>query len=154
MMASDQNILLEVRNLRTVFTGDEGELRAVDGVSFSMKRGTILALVGESGCGKSVTAYSILRLIQPPGRISAGQIILHPRQGTAVDILALPEKSEQLYHIRGGAIAMIFQEPMTRALARPHHRQPDLRGHSVASPGHRAAGPRYRRRDAHQGRHP
>lgn len=106
-------MLLEVRDLHTSFFTDEGEVRAVDGVSFVVRRGAVLALVGESGCGKSVTAYSILRLIQEPGRILSGQVILHPRDGPPVDILALPAKSERLYEIRGGHIAMVFQEPMS-----------------------------------------
>lgn len=107
------NALLEVRDLRTSFFTDEGEVRAVDGVSFTLARGAVLALVGESGCGKTVTAYSILRLIQEPGRILSGQVILHPRGRDPVDILALPPKSEKLYGIRGGHISMIFQEPMS-----------------------------------------
>jgi ABC-type dipeptide/oligopeptide/nickel transport system ATPase component len=114
------DVLLEVTDLRTYFHTDEGEVRAVDGVSFSLKRGRILALVGESGCGKSVTSYSILRLIQPPGRIVGGSIRLHPRQGEPIDVLALSERDDLLYHVRGGLAAMIFQEPMS-ALS-PVHR--------------------------------
>jgi oligopeptide/dipeptide ABC transporter ATP-binding protein len=76
-------------------------------------RGFIMGLVGESGCGKSVTAYSCLRLIQEPGRIVGGSITFHPRDGSAVDIARLGRKSEELYHLRGGSISMIFQEPMT-----------------------------------------
>ena len=107
-------LLLEVRHLRTHFLGDEGAVRAVDGVSFTMRRGQILALVGESGCGKSVTAYSILRLIQPPGQIVGGSVVLHPRSGKPpIDILKLRENDDLLYHVRGGLAAMIFQEPMS-----------------------------------------
>lgn len=105
--------ILKVDRLRTYFNTDEGELRAVDGVSFSVRRKAIVALVGESGCGKSVTAYSILRLIQKPGRIVDGSILLHQENQEVVDIVALPDKSDKLYEIRGGAISMIFQEPMT-----------------------------------------
>ncbi|MGB2820117.1 MAG: ABC transporter ATP-binding protein [Phycisphaerae bacterium] len=111
---SDNNdVLLEVKDLRTYFYVDEREIRAVDGASFSVKRGRVLAIVGESGCGKSVTAYSILRLIQKPGRIVGGKILLHPAGGKTIDITALPEKSETLFHLRGGLASMIFQEPMT-----------------------------------------
>ncbi len=106
--------VLEVRNLKTYFyTDDGGELRAVDGVTFSVKRGKILAVVGESGCGKSVTAYSVLRLIQKPGKIVDGEILLHTSEGETFDIVSLSEKSDQLFHIRGGLVSMIFQEPMT-----------------------------------------
>ena len=105
--------LLDVRDLRTYFYTDEGEVRAVDGVSFKLKRGRILALVGESGCGKSVASYSILRLIQKPGRIVSGEIVLHPRDREPIDILKLKENDALLYEIRGGLAAMIFQEPMS-----------------------------------------
>jgi len=109
----NHDVLLEVKDLRTYFYVDEREIRAVDGASFAVKRGRILAIVGESGCGKSVTAYSILRLIQKPGRIVGGRILLHPQGEKTIDITALPEKSETLFHLRGGLVSMIFQEPMT-----------------------------------------
>ncbi|MBL9193998.1 MAG: ABC transporter ATP-binding protein [Opitutaceae bacterium] len=106
--------VLEVRNLRTHFVNDEGQaLRAVDGISFSIPRGRTLALVGESGCGKSVTSYSILRLVQKPGRIVEGQVLLRPRQGGEIDLAALRDDDERLYDVRGGKVSMIFQEPMT-----------------------------------------
>jgi oligopeptide/dipeptide ABC transporter ATP-binding protein len=117
------DVLLEVKNLRTVFSTDEGELKAVDGASFSLKRGGTLAVVGESGCGKSVTAYSILRLIQKPGRITGGSITLHPGDGRHIDILSLDEGSEALYEVRGGLAAMIFQEPL--AALSPVHKVGD-----------------------------
>ena len=99
--------LLEVRNLRTVFATRQGVLPAVDDVSFHIEPGETLALVGESGCGKSVTAASILRLVpDPPGRIVGGQILFEGR-----DLLALDDA--QMRDIRGLRIAMIFQEPMT-----------------------------------------
>ncbi|MFW6125306.1 MAG: ABC transporter ATP-binding protein, partial [Pirellulales bacterium] len=99
--------LLEVQDLRTYFHTDEGVATAVDGVSFSVKRGRTLALVGESGCGKSVTALSILRLVpQPPGRIEGGRILLEGR-----DLLGLSEA--EMRKVRGGDVAMIFQEPAT-----------------------------------------
>jgi len=105
--------LLTVDNLRTYFHTEQGDLRAVDGVSFNIRPGTVLALVGESGCGKTVTAYSILRLIQKPGRIVGGRILLHHERGEPIDLTALSDRDELLYQIRGGVISMIFQEPMT-----------------------------------------
>jgi oligopeptide/dipeptide ABC transporter ATP-binding protein len=108
--------ILEVENLRTVFDIEGGIVKAVDGASFMVRRGEILAIVGESGCGKSVTAYSILRLIQSPGRIVEGRILLHPPEtgsGEPVDLAALAEKDHRLYQVRGGRISMVFQEPMT-----------------------------------------
>ena len=99
--------LLRVKDLVTTFRTDRGLLRAVDQVSFEVPRSTTVALVGESGCGKSVTAMSILRLVaSPPGRIQSGTIEFEGR-----DLLALSER--EMRAVRGNAIAMIFQEPMT-----------------------------------------
>ena len=99
--------LLEIRGLKTYFYTDRGVARAVDGVSLSIPARSTLGLVGESGCGKSVTALSILRLIQsPPGRIVEGSIRLEGRE-----LLSLSK--EEIRHVRGGSISMIFQEPMT-----------------------------------------
>ncbi len=98
--------ILDVRDLQTHFFVEDGVVRAVDKVSFEVQPGETVALVGESGCGKSVTALSIMRLVAPPGRIVGGQILF---QGT--DLTKLPE--EQMRRIRGNRIAMIFQEPMT-----------------------------------------
>ncbi|RME27521.1 MAG: ABC transporter ATP-binding protein [Deltaproteobacteria bacterium] len=99
--------LLEVKDLKTWFYTDDGVLRSVDGVSFEIDRGETLGVVGESGCGKSVTAMSILRLIpQPPGRIVGGQILFEGR-----DLVTLPIK--ELRKVRGNDISVIFQEPMT-----------------------------------------
>src|SRR5689334_1614005 len=96
--------LLDVRDLKTAFTTDRGTARAVDGVSFSIAPGSTLGLVGESGCGKSVTALSILRLIQtPPGRITNGSIVFEGR-----DLLRVSE--DEMRQIRGNRIAMVFQE--------------------------------------------
>lgn len=105
--------LLEVRNLRVSFFNQEGTVGAVQNVSFSIQRGRTLALVGESGCGKSVTAGAILRLVQPPGRITGGHIVLRSRRAGDVDIAQLDEKSGLLFRVRGGLVSMIFQEPMT-----------------------------------------
>jgi oligopeptide/dipeptide ABC transporter ATP-binding protein len=98
--------LLTVRGLHTHFETEEGVARAVDGVSFSLAAGRTLGLVGESGCGKSVTALSILRLVTPPGRIISGSILYKGQ-----DLLSLSERA--MRHVRGRDIAMIFQEPMT-----------------------------------------
>ena len=99
--------LLSVRDLRTYFYTSAGVARAVDGVSFDIAQGETLGLVGESGCGKSVTGFSILRLVQPPGRIEAGSSILLEGE----DLLALDD--ERIRTIRGNRVALIFQEPMT-----------------------------------------
>ncbi|HSI85101.1 MAG TPA: ABC transporter ATP-binding protein [Candidatus Methylacidiphilales bacterium] len=107
-------VVLSIENLRTHFITDDGNIPAVDGVSLSLRRGKVLAIVGESGCGKSVTSYSILRLIRPPGKIVGGRIVYQPTDGSgAIDIAALNENSDELYQVRGGYISMIFQEPMT-----------------------------------------
>jgi peptide/nickel transport system ATP-binding protein len=98
--------LLEVTGLTTRFDLPGGVLRAVEGVDLSLEPGETLALVGESGCGKSITAASILRLVPPPGRIVAGSILFK-----GVDLLKLPE--DQMRNIRGNRIAMVFQDPMT-----------------------------------------
>ncbi len=101
------DVLLEVRDLRTYFHVLDGTVKAVDGVSFSIQRGQTIGLVGESGCGKSVTALSIMRLLDiPPAEIASGEILFEGR-----DLLALSE--EEMRHVRGNDIAMIFQEPMT-----------------------------------------
>ncbi len=105
--AVDAATVLEVDGLETVFFTRQGLVKAVDGVSFSLKRGEILAVVGESGCGKSMTALSIMRLVPtPPGRIINGTIKLEGR-----DLLGLDEA--EMRALRGNAISMIFQEPMT-----------------------------------------
>jgi peptide/nickel transport system ATP-binding protein/oligopeptide transport system ATP-binding protein len=99
--------LLRVEGLKTVFRTDEGTARAVDGVSFTVGRGETVGLVGESGCGKSVTALSIMRLVSdPPGRIEAGRVIFEGR-----DLLALSEK--EMRRVRGNEISIVFQEPLS-----------------------------------------
>jgi peptide/nickel transport system ATP-binding protein len=116
--------LLEVRDLKTYFFLDEGTVRAVDGVSFTIERGRTLGVVGESGCGKSVAARSILRLVRPPGRIISGTMTYHrqPRgpgsypgsgQSEIIDLATLDPDGSEIRHIRGNEIAMIFQEPMS-----------------------------------------
>lgn len=109
------NLLLEVKDLRTYFYLDEGTVRAVDGVSFEIPRQGTLGVVGESGCGKSVTAQSILRIVPPPGKIVSGQILLHQQTNREriLDLAQLDPQGEIIHSIRGKEIAMIFQEPMT-----------------------------------------
>ncbi len=106
-MSKAPETLLEVKDLRTSFFTPAGEVRAVDGVSFSVPKGKTLGIVGESGCGKSVTSLSIMRLVaQPAGRIVGGEILYQGR-----DLLKL--RDEEMRRIRGNEISMIFQEPMT-----------------------------------------
>ena len=103
----EPKILLEVRDLVTAFDTDAGQLTAVDGVSFAVRRGRTLGIVGESGCGKSVTAMSIMRLLpQPMGKILAGEVLFDGRNLAKVS-------AEDMRSIRGNRISMIFQEPMT-----------------------------------------
>jgi len=98
--------LLEVKGLKTYFYTEDGVVRAVDGVNFEVYPGEVLGLVGESGCGKSVTSLSIMRLISKPGRVDAGEILLDGE-----DLLKLPE--EEMIKVRGNRISMIFQQPQT-----------------------------------------
>jgi oligopeptide/dipeptide ABC transporter ATP-binding protein len=126
--------LLEVKNLSTQFHTQNGIVKAVDGVSYNVNRGETIALVGESGCGKTVSALSILRLIpNPPGKIIAGEILFN---GT--DLLQLP--MDKMTDIRGDKISMIFQEPLTsldpvltigRQLTEPLERHRDLHGQAA-----------------------
>ena len=103
----DAATVLEVEDLRTVFFTRQGLVKAVDGISFSLRRGEILAVVGESGCGKSMTALSIMRLVpNPPGRIVGGAVRLDGRNLLDID-------EAEMRALRGNAISMIFQEPMT-----------------------------------------
>jgi oligopeptide/dipeptide ABC transporter ATP-binding protein len=106
-MERPASALLEVRGLRTLFSGERGEVRAVDGVDFSLQRGRTLGIVGESGCGKSVTALSIMGLVpQPPGRIAGGEVLFEGE-----DLLRAPQR--RLRDLRGDQLSMIFQEPMS-----------------------------------------
>src|SRR5438105_14838230 len=97
--------LLDVQGLETHFATAQGVLRAVDGVSFAIERGEVLGLVGESGCGKSVTSLSIMRLVPPPGRVAAGRVLFEGE-----DLLA--KDTEAMRRVRGARIAMVFQDPM------------------------------------------
>jgi peptide/nickel transport system ATP-binding protein len=109
--------LLQVKNLQTHFFTDEGVVKAVDGASFEVLPGKTLGIVGESGCGKSIAAKSILQIIDKPGRIVDGEIIYNAANtgGTSrqIDLLSLPEDGGEMRSIRGGEISMIFQEPMS-----------------------------------------
>ena len=115
----ENNLLLEIKDLRVSFPLDEGTVRAVEGVNLTVRRGEVLGVVGESGCGKSVTAHSVLRIIPSPGRIDSGQILFHhPGQSDAngngaVDLARLNPTGPEIRSIRGKDIAMIFQEPMS-----------------------------------------
>jgi oligopeptide/dipeptide ABC transporter ATP-binding protein len=111
-MGTDQTPILSVRDLQTYFFPDEGTVKAVDGASFDLHPGKTLGIVGESGCGKSVTARSILRIVERPGRIVGGSILLR-RDGTEVDLTRLGAESPEMRQIRGGDIGLVFQEPMT-----------------------------------------
>ena len=115
-MSLDQGMgapVLEVRGLATSFPLRQGVLKAVDDVSFTVRRGETLCIVGESGSGKSVTARSILQIVDAPGRITGGEMILHRRGGGTVDLAKLDPRGREIRDIRGAEIAMIFQEPMS-----------------------------------------
>jgi peptide/nickel transport system ATP-binding protein len=106
------SLVLDVRNLVTEFRTEHYTMRAVNNVSFQVRRGKTLGIVGESGSGKSVTSLSVMRLIpDPPGKITSGQILFGEKDGSTTDLLTLPEDAMRTY--RGNRIAMIFQEPMT-----------------------------------------
>ena len=121
MTDSNSDVVLEVRNLQTSFMLRAGPLRAVDDVSFSLERGKTTCIVGESGSGKSVTARSILQIVDPPGRIVGGEVLLHRGRtskgaadgGGTVNLAAMHPRSREIRSIRGRDIAMIFQEPMS-----------------------------------------
>ncbi|HYH12294.1 MAG TPA: ABC transporter ATP-binding protein [Thermomicrobiales bacterium] len=113
-----EDLLLEVRNLKTWFKLDEGTVKALDGATFDVPRGKTLCIVGESGCGKSMTARSILQIVQPPGKVIEGEMLFHrksPRDGSVstIDLAKLDPKGREIRAIRGKEISMIFQEPMT-----------------------------------------
>ncbi len=105
--------ILRVRDLHTHFFADEGVVRAVDGTSSDLFSGRTLGIVGESGCGKSVTARSILRIVERPGRIVSGEILLRRATGAVVDVTKLPADGAEMRAIRGGDVGLVFQEPMS-----------------------------------------
>lgn len=109
----DNNFLLKVENLRTYFFSREGTLKAVDGVDFDIRRGETLGIAGESGCGKSVTAQSILRIVPKNGKIVKGKILFHLNDKEFLDLVTLNPQGKKIRNIRGKEISMIFQEPMT-----------------------------------------
>jgi peptide/nickel transport system ATP-binding protein len=116
-MDNGQEPILSVRDLKTYFFQDEGAVHAVDGATFDLYRGKTLGIVGESGCGKSVTARSVLRIVERPGRIVSGQILLRRSIGNSqekeLDLTNLKADSLQMRAVRGKDIGLIFQEPMT-----------------------------------------
>lgn len=113
--ATKHKTILEIKDLKTYFYLENTTIRAVDGVSVSLNRKMTLGLVGESGCGKSVTARSVMQLIQsPPGKIVGGEIWLYPNgSGSPVNIVSLDPRGTEMRGIRGAEISMVFQEPMT-----------------------------------------
>jgi len=115
MAQTDTAPLLDIRDLKTYFYTDDGVVRAVDGVSLSIEPQKTLGVVGESGCGKSITAFSTMRLIpSPPGKIENGQILFRKNgDGSPLDLTQLNATGSEMRNIRGNDIAMIFQEPMT-----------------------------------------
>ena len=123
MTDQKHELLLEVKNLQTHFFTDEGVVRAVDGVSYNLYRGQTLGIVGESGCGKSVTAQSVLRIVPQSGKIVGGEILYHRRKAVesargadtteVIDLGTLDPTGKQIRAIRGAEIAYIFQEPMS-----------------------------------------
>jgi oligopeptide/dipeptide ABC transporter ATP-binding protein len=115
-----QDVLLEVRGLKTEFFLQQGIVRAVQGVDFTVQRGQTVGIVGESGCGKSVMARSIMAIVPPPGRVVEGQVLFHHSPdkadgaaGEVVDMAAIDPMGTTARSIRGSAISMVFQEPMT-----------------------------------------
>ncbi|MDE2635625.1 MAG: ABC transporter ATP-binding protein [Chloroflexota bacterium] len=113
-MTEQQDTLLRVRELRTHFRTEQGTIRAVDGIDFEIRRGETFGIVGESGCGKSVTAFSIMQLIErPQGDIVGGSIEYMGEGGRPIDIAALDPNGPDMRNLRGNEIGMIFQEPMT-----------------------------------------
>lgn len=115
-MTKPKDIILKIQDLHTHFHTESGVVRALDGVDIELARGQVLGIVGESGCGKSVTAQCIMNMVPSRGRIAQGRIAYYPHAGNGtevVEILQLVPTSRAMRHIRGNEIAMIFQEPMT-----------------------------------------
>jgi len=119
MTQTERPRLLEIRNLKVQFSLEEGTVRAVDGMNLMIQRGQTVGVVGESGCGKSVTAQAVLRIVPAPGDIVEGEILYHrPRKGDetqleATDLAQLPANGNEMRDIRGNEIVMVFQEPMS-----------------------------------------
>ena len=115
-MVTSPEPLLEVKDVRTHFFLDEGTVRAVDGVDLTINKGEVVGIVGESGCGKSVLARSIMRLTQPPGRLVSGDILYHrsskDQETEIINLAELPRNGSDMRRIRGSEMTMIFQEPM------------------------------------------
>ncbi|CAM4073746.1 ABC transporter ATP-binding protein [Paenibacillus alkaliterrae] len=112
--AANADVILEVKDLKVHFHLDEGKLKSVDGVNLTIRKGKTLGIVGESGCGKSVTSQALLRIVPHPGTVE-GQILLkrgNTGNSETVDLVKLDDKGKEIRSIRGGEIAMIFQEPM------------------------------------------
>ena len=112
MISSKQNIL-EVRNLRTHFYTEDGVLKAVDGVDFTIPAHKTVGIIGESGSGKSVTARTIMQIIPSPGKIVSGEILFKPHRSDVIDLATLDPRGQKIRSIRGKEISMVFQEPMT-----------------------------------------
>jgi peptide/nickel transport system ATP-binding protein len=117
-MANEENILLDVRSLKVIFPLDEGTVRAVEDVDLVVNRGQVMGIVGESGCGKTVTAQSIMRIVPDPGLIEKGEILFHRRPSNStvaevVDIAKLDPRGSEIRAYRGKEVAMIFQEPLS-----------------------------------------
>ena len=119
---TDNKTLIEIKDLKTYFYMHEGIVRAVDGANFEVRHGQTLGIVGESGCGKSVTAQSIMRIVPPPGKIEAGEILFHRplerhnghgETTETLDLAKVDPRGKEIRSIRGAEIAMVFQEPMT-----------------------------------------
>ncbi len=110
---TQSDIVLQINNLKTAFTLDEGVLHAVDGVSLTIPRHRTVGIIGESGCGKSVMAQSILQIVSKPGRVTEGEIFLYQNEDAPLDLAALDPFGRTMRAVRGGVISMIFQEPMT-----------------------------------------
>ncbi|HVU13888.1 MAG TPA: ABC transporter ATP-binding protein, partial [Phototrophicaceae bacterium] len=111
-MIPSNDTLLEIKDLKVHFFTHEGTVKAVDDVSFNIPRGKTLCVVGESGCGKSVTARAILQLIDPPGKLIGGDILFRPTPDTEINLTKLDPRGKEIRAVRGKDITMIFQEPM------------------------------------------
>jgi oligopeptide/dipeptide ABC transporter ATP-binding protein len=116
----EKDVLVEIKDLHTYFYLVEGVVRAVDGVDLTIRRGQTIGIVGESGCGKSITSLSLMRLVAPPGKIVSGEIFFYrpvsQNGGNVVDVIEITKldpNGQEIRHIRGNQISMVFQEPMT-----------------------------------------